>query len=89
MPLRSATCHASRIGETHILADRGREYGVSRLAEPKLGIERREPRGRADIAPGAAVALAGQKPPGERAIKQGFQRKAARSAALEKSRVEQ
>ena len=41
-----------------------------RLAEPELGVERREARGRANIAPGAAVALAAQHSFPKRAIEE-------------------
>src|SRR5262245_57236655 len=60
MPFRSATWEPSRACETPILADRGREDRVARLAEAEFRVECREARGRADVPPGAAVALARQ-----------------------------
>src|SRR5687768_1922177 len=69
MPFRSAICRASRRRDV-ILADRGREDRVLRLAEPQLRVERREPRGRADVAPGAAVTLPRQAACRKRALEQ-------------------
>src|SRR5262245_50675658 len=89
MPFRSAICPASRACETGILADRGREDRVLRPAEPEVRVERGEARGRADVAPGAAIALAAQPVARERGVEQRLQREDARLAAVEQARVEQ
>src|SRR5262245_52308955 len=88
MPFRSAICPASRAREKAILADGGREDCVLRPAEAELGVERGEARRRADVAPGAAVALAGEPSLPERGIEERLQRENARRASFEEPRVE-